>query len=330
VPKEKILAIKFKSLGDVVICTPALKALKKSFSGSEIHVLVPSEATAILRGIPWIKRVWGMDRSEGSINFGLIRQLRAERFSRSVDFVGNDRGAITSFCVKAPQSLGFEIQRGPKWRRWCYSKTIEELDPNRHEVVRDLHLLKGWDIPFPNDLAPEIYPEKSAIPSPISPESVLIHCTTSQPKKEWPLEFLEQLHTMCNKHNIRHLFSAGPSEREQLLLANLANRIHDLPRLPKLKSLNEFIATAGQCRAFVSMDTSVLHIAAALGKPTIGIFGPTDSHRWGPLGSTNVSLQGGHCPCSGHLSICEHSDPCIRGVSPQSVMDQLLKLPNDA
>ena len=205
--------------------------------------------------------------------------------------VGRAPCDLKSFCVKAPQSLGFEIQRGPKWRRWCYSKTIEELDPNRHEVVRDLHLLKGWDIPFPNDLAPEIYPEKSAIPSPISPESVLIHCTTSQPKKEWPLEFLEQLHTMCNKHNIRHLFSAGPSEREQLLLANLANRIHDLPRLPKLKSLNEFIATAGQCRAFVSMDTSVLHIAAALGKPTIGIFGPTDSHRW----CDNSECEGSDC-----------------------------------
>ena len=81
---------------------------------------------------------------------------------------------------------------------------------------------------------------------------------------------------------------------------------------------------------FVSMDTSVLHIAAALGKPTIGIFGPTDSYRWGPLGTTNVTLQGDHCPCSGHLSICEHREPCIRGYPLSLSRIIFLKLPNDA
>ena len=91
----KILAIKFKQLGDVAIMVPALRALREHWPEAEIHVLVEEAAVPILQHLPWIQKVWGLPRKRGSARLKstipLLAQLRKERFDRSVDFVGNDR-----------------------------------------------------------------------------------------------------------------------------------------------------------------------------------------------------------------------------------------------
>ena len=100
---EKILAIQFKYLGDAVLLTPALRALRKQFPDAELHLLVPEEVAPVLQHLPWLNRVWPMPRRRGSASlrqtWPVVRALRRERFDRSVDFAGNDRGAILSLLI---------------------------------------------------------------------------------------------------------------------------------------------------------------------------------------------------------------------------------------
>jgi heptosyltransferase-3 len=101
----KILAIQFKYLGDAVLMTPALRAISNRFPKSALHVLVAEEVAPVLQFLPWLDRVWAFPRKRGKANlkqtWPLIRALRRERFDRSVDFVGNDRGAALVRCAPA-------------------------------------------------------------------------------------------------------------------------------------------------------------------------------------------------------------------------------------
>jgi len=332
VSKEKILAIKFKYLGDVAVCTPALRALRAHFPTAELHALVASDAVPLLENIPWLDRVWGIGRGKNGSQprklFALIRKLRSERFTHSVDFVGNDRGAIFSRAIGARYSIGLRIQRGPFWRRCCYSETIEELDPNRHEAIRDIYALKPLGIELPENLSIETPhdPDLDETVPELARNSVLVHCTSSQKKKEWSIEHLLKLHEMALEHGLHLVFSAGPEKREQGVLSSLRSRDETVRTLPVQTDLRRFVATVASCRAMVSVDTSVLHIAAGLKKPTIGLFGPTDSHRWGPLGESHVALQGKHCACSGHNESCDLKSRCIDHISPKIVWEALEKL----
>src|SRR5687768_11145919 len=137
---RKILAIIFKYLGDVAVTIPALRALHEHYPKCELHVLVAKEASPLLYGLPWITKVWAMPRVRGRAQptqtWPIIRALKQEKFDRSVDFVGNDRGAILSFLCGAKHRLGPMANRGFLARRYCYNQKIAEPEANKHEILR--------------------------------------------------------------------------------------------------------------------------------------------------------------------------------------------------
>src|SRR5712692_9828801 len=100
----KMLAIQFRYFGDAVLLVPALRALQEHIPGLALHLLVPAEVTPIFEHLPWLTKVWAMPRTRGRARlqqtWPILRALRRERFDRSVDFGGNDRGAILSLLCR--------------------------------------------------------------------------------------------------------------------------------------------------------------------------------------------------------------------------------------
>ncbi|HCJ12118.1 MAG: hypothetical protein A2Y14_05930 [Verrucomicrobia bacterium GWF2_51_19] len=326
---KKILAIKFKYLGDVAVAIPSLRALREAFPKAALHVLVAEEAAPLIKHLDWIDRIWEFPRKRGhgSIrrSLPLLLDLRKEHFDRSVDFVGNDRGALLSRLIGAQRRLGVIAPKGFWGRRFCYTERIEEADLNKHEIVRDLMVLQKWDIPFPLEPRIEIRPNPAlqADARSINPYPVLAHISTSQPKKEWPLEHWNQLYELARKAHIHMCFSAGPSDREQALLRGLKRLNAYIPVLEKIPDLETFIAVLAQSKVLISPDTAPLHIAAGLDIATIALFGATASHRWAPLGSKHVVLQGELCPCSGHAHTCQCQRHCMATIRPETVFNKL-------
>src|SRR5262252_4911915 len=148
----KILAIQFRYLGDAVLLTPALHALKERFPDSTLHALVPKEVTPLLEHSPDLQKVWSFPRVRGQANLALawplIRTLRRERFDRSVDFVGNDRGALVSLLCRARERLAPLRPGGFLARRFCYTKTVRTF-PESHQARSNFGVLSVWGIETP-------------------------------------------------------------------------------------------------------------------------------------------------------------------------------------
>lgn len=330
----KILALKFKYLGDVAVMVPALRALRARFPEAELHALVAADAAPLLAHLPWLDRVWALPRKRGSAQFGrvwpLLRALRRERFDRSVDFVGNDRGAWLSFAVGARKRLGMTpSDKGFPGRRFLYHTAWPEPPHDRHESLRDIALLEAWDVPAPANaeleiaVDPALRPQAAAL---LSSGAVLCHLSTSQPKKEWPRERWRDLAALARERGLRLVFSAGVSEREQGDLARLRELAPGIETLPPVPELPLFLAVLERAAAFVGGDTGPLHFAAGLGVPTLALYGPTSVRQWAPLGRRHVVLTGGACACSGHAHVCTSPAPCIDQIAPERVVAGIERL----
>ena len=313
---------------------PALRAIHEAWPDRELHVLVREEAVPVLENIPWIRRVWGIPKrlrigKGGGLGQRLL-ELRRMRFDLSVDFEGNDRGAILSRLIGARVRLGSLAPKGFWGRRHCYTQTVEKASNGKHEVYRDLHTLGAWAIPHPSSLVGEVYPSpqwggyaQSVLPE---PGAVVAHLSTSQPKKEWPVDCWAELARRSLRTGLRLVFSSGVSPRERELLAELQRTVPEAVVLPASPSLAAFIAVLSRAGVFVSGDTGPLHLAAGMGVATIGIFGPSDMGQWLPIAKRCEGLLGGPCACSGHARVCESALPCIRGVSVDAVWRRIVDL----
>ncbi len=329
----KILAIQFRYFGDAVLLVPALRALKEHFPAAELHLLVPEEVIPLFQHLPWLTRVWGMPRTRGRARFEqswpILRALRQEKFNRSVDFGGNDRGAILSLVCGARERLAPRAERGFFGRRFCYTQTVPAADLNQHEIHRNLHILSTWKVAPPRSLELEIHtdPSLEAVAMKILPErSVLCHLATGQPKKEWPITHWAELFEKASAAGFKLVFSTGTGIREQSLLAQFRKLSPAAPAMPSIPDLSVFLSVLKRAELFISGDTGPLHFAAGLGVPALGLFGATSVTLWAPPGPQHRILQGAPCSCDGNTGVCLARQHCMALITPAEVLSQIQEM----
>jgi len=326
---EKILALQFKYFGDAVLMTPALRAIRGHFPNGELHVLVPEETAPLFQQLPWLNRVWPMPRRRGSASlretWPVVRALRRECFDRSVDFGGNDRGAILGYLIGARRRLGWTQPGGFFGRRFCYNQRVLLEDKLEHESARIMHLLSAWDIGS-GPLEPEIQsdPALDAAAAKLLPErGVLCHMASSQPNRQWPVRRWAGLYHLAVAAGQRIAFTTATGAREQSLSDDLKKLAPSAPVLPRAPELALFLALLKRAEVFISGDTGPLHFAAGLGVPTIALFGPSSPARWAPIGARHRILTGSSCPCGPGTRVCQSANFCLAAISPEQVLASL-------
>jgi ADP-heptose:LPS heptosyltransferase len=333
---EKILALQFKYLGDAVFITPALRALKEHWPDAELHVLVAAEVAPLLEKISRIKKIWALPRTRGRArlrdSWPLIRALRREKFSRAVDFGGNDRGAILSFLSGAKIRLG-AADRKKLLQKIGYTQIVLANTLSPVWVQRHLQLLSAWQVPPPKSARLEIAADSAlaAEAANILPAGlILCHLGTSQPRKEWPLTRWREFFLLAKVAGLSLAFSSGTNERERGLLADLQKMEPGIFALPPIADLKLFLAVLQRARLVIAGDTGPLHFAAGLGLPVIGLFGTADSRlRSAPIYPAAQIVAGGDCFCDAknlHSPICADARPCMADISPEQIFAAAIKV----
>jgi heptosyltransferase-1 len=340
---QRILIIKPSSFGDVIHTLPVLNGLRRQFPRAHIAWLVSTACAGLLTGHPQLDEVIPFDRKRfGRIGRSLtvtldfirfVRDLYARRFDLVVDLQGLFRSGFLALASGARVRVGFSRTRELAWI--FYSHRLAVPDPDIHAVDRYYLLANSLgfaDLPveFPLPIDPQARTQVHQMLAeggirPAQPFALLAPGTRWETKR-WPAEhFAQTARVLRDRHGVPVVLAGAPDEVEAARqvaeragpgVLNLAGRT----RVPQLVAL---VAEAG---VVLMNDTGPMHLAAALHKPLIAIFGPTSPARTGPYRRPEAVCRL-DLPCSPcylkRLADCPYNHRCLRELSPEVVADRL-------
>jgi len=313
-PPDRILVVKLRYVGDVLLATPVLTRLREGFPKAHLAMLVNPGTDGVVRGHPALDDVLVVERGNLARQWRFALELRRRRFDLVIDLTDSDRSAVLSRLSGAPLRLGYNSE--DRWRGRLYSKVVEADRFGMHQVRYHLKAAEALGLAGPPPppvlaLAPEALPAaerllKEAAIHPLRP-LVCLHPGARWWFKSWPSERFGALADLIQTETpAQALFLGGEQERpkEARIAWAMKTPFRSLIGRTGLQELGAVLARAA---LMVSNDNGPMHMAAALGVPVIGLFGPSDPVVWGPWGDGHRTFYKG-LDCRA----CFHPD-CFRG-----------------
>ncbi len=268
-------------MGDVIHALPAVASLKHSFPSADVTWIVEPRWAPLLAGNPFVDNVIAFDRRRPGSWRSARAALRLRGYSIAVDFQGLIKSALTASLGRPERIFGFhQSQVRERPAALFYSNRVESA--SIHVVDRNLdlaaatgatNLLKAF--PIPEGTAEGELPEG---------DFVLASPLAGWKRKQWPLENYAELARRLRKDCGAALVLNGPLESRELLASVPAVHVNT-------GGLAGLIYATRCATAVIGVDSGPMHLAAALGKPGVAIFGPTDPARNGPYGGTLTVLR---------------------------------------
>ncbi len=311
----RIAIIKLSSLGDVVHALPVAHALRRALPSAHLTWVVEAREYAILRDHPdldavvpvdtrlWRKLIWrpaGARQVLGKV--GRLRErIRRASFDVAIDLQGLLKSGLLTAYTGAPLRIGFSAGRcRERWNALFTNRRVTPPDSARHVVEQYLALLAPLGIePGPAEFhvpvraAAERRIEEFLVKEGVKPGDrlVAINPGAGHPQKRWSVaRFGALAERLTTEAGARLLLLWGPDEAHMAREISLALPGHSALLAPPT-DLGELVALLKRCRLMIANDTGPLHLAAALGTPSLGLYGPTRAARNGPYGARCRGLQ---------------------------------------
>jgi len=288
----RILALQLKRIGDLVLTTPALRALRAAWPEAHLALGVMDGTAPLLGAIPTVQSGIVFGRGRG---WRPWQQVLTGGWDLCLDFTGNDRSALATALSRARRRVTFESVRRRRLRALAYN----EWSPSK---VREVHTSRHY-----LDLAAQVVPDR-AVADDLQPELVmppnwrgeavaegdyaLLHPGTARPEKYWLAErWGEVAAYLRDTCGLKTIFTSGPDTFERAHVQSIPGA--DLPGKSEIRQPKNLIELAGLvagARLVISCDTAVVHLAAAFRIPQIALFGPTNPFHWRPMHDRAVVL----------------------------------------
>ncbi|MBV6433558.1 MAG: Lipopolysaccharide heptosyltransferase 1 [Bryobacteraceae bacterium] len=307
---ERILAVRLGAMGDVIHALPAVASLKSSFAGSRVAWVVEPRWAVLLDGNPYVDEVVQLNRREWRSVRAAWSRLRAMRIDRAVDFQGLIKSALVARASGARRICGYD-RDGVREKAAVWFYTDARPVEAAHVVDRHLELAARCGAVARRAVFP--LPEGS-IEGELPAEFVLASPFAGWPSKEWPLERYGELARILRRSCGMPLVLNGHPAAEAALRG-----VEDA--VPHVCSISGLISATRRARAVVGVDSGPLHLAAALGKPGVAIYGPTDPLRNGPYGGSIRVLRARDAVTS--YKRRRETDPSMMAITPRAVAAEL-------
>jgi ADP-heptose:LPS heptosyltransferase len=273
---QRVLLIQLRRIGDAVLLTPALSALREAWPASRIHLLSDEPTLGLFRDDPRVDRLWKRPPARGLPGF--VRDLRAARFDLAFDFQSLP---ITSFLAAATGALTVGFRR--RFRRYRISARLEDHRGTDYAADHKLDLLRRVGI-RPVSILPElrIAPGTGSVWSGGEAKRVALVPVSSVPAKRWaPEAFADTVRLMRRETEMELILAGGPGEED--LLDELSSKLPGFPhRKTIFADLPDFARFLRDADLFIGNDNGPRHMASALGTPTVGYFNDIDPVYWTP------------------------------------------------
>jgi heptosyltransferase I len=298
-PAQRILIVRLSAIGDAMHAVPVLNALRDALPGAFLAWVVEGRTADLLRGHRALDELIALPRGwlkSPRTVLDLRHRLRALRFDTTIDLQGLSKSAIAAWLSGARRRIGLAGKDGREISRLLNNELVA---PTRtHITERSLELLAPLGITdpevrfdLPENPADAFIAGKILASHHISAPFAVINPGASWLSKRWPPErFAAVARHLGQSRGLGSLVVwAGDEERgwaEQIVTGSAGHATLAPPT-----SLGELAAIVRRAAIFVGSDTGPLHVAAAVGTPCVGLFGPMPSERNGPYGPQHITVQ---------------------------------------
>jgi heptosyltransferase-2 len=332
---DRYLVARTDRIGDLILALPVAEAIKESNPAAEVHYLVSPLTSEIARSCPFVDGVieYDEDRRDLGALSDLVRDLRS--LKPGVAIVLRPTLRVAAACLLA----GISRRVGTAYRYYSlfFSTRVREHRrfADKHECEFNLNILRAILDIGDKDYRPRIVPddqaarysEKALAGLSLAQQGfAIVHPGSRGSARNLPLEAYARLADLIeSRFKIRVLVTAG---RDEAAIVDEMDALRERKslRLTEIPRLLDLAAVIGRSRLFISGSTGPMHLAAAVGVPTLSFFSPVRScspRRWGPVGDRNVLLMPPvpECPtCKG--ASCEYFD-CMDRIEPDRITREL-------
>lgn len=338
---QNILLIQLGDIGDVVWTTPGIRAARNAFPNGEISILVKEGFGGLLEADPSIDRIFEVKSYPGHFlrralsQLSFLKNIRSQHFDLAIDLRLGDRGAFLSLATGAPIRVTLHHTEGlPWWRNLLFTHGAipADLPPERGAAEQSLRILRvlGIDI---DDKIPHLWISDAARKSTkeiLVQEKVdsLKRWITINPFSRWPYKewddhkWAEIISGLWNDFGIRAVVVGSTEERTRA--EDLIQKCNSgVMNLAGKTTLAELACLLELSRLHIGVDSAAPHIAAAIGTPTVTIYGPSSWFDWAPVGTSHrvIAPDMTCAPC--HQKGCGgsgHSE-CLQNLAAKQVKD---------
>ena len=288
-PPDKILVAMTRRIGDVLLTTPLIRSLRRAWPLAQIDILVFEGTEGVLVGNPDINHILTVaQRPSFWAHLRLLAGLW-RNYDLALSVVPSDRPTLYAFAA-GRHRVGLVVAgKKHRWKKWLLSQWVAFDNIGTHTVLMHLKLAKLLGVEPCYDVVTAWRQEdesqvRQALPfDPSMQDYAVLHVYPMFAYKMWRPDAWAELARWLSEQGLRAVLTGGKSPDEMAYIQRL------LPLLPtdtlnvagKL-SLGGVAYLLSQARAYVGPDTALTHMAAALGTPTVALFGPSNPVKWGP------------------------------------------------
>lgn len=326
----KILLIRLSSLGDIVLTTPAIRAVRTNFPNAYVAMLVAKQSADVLHENPHLDEIITFDKlaknKDTSEMWRIVRLLRERKFTLAIDLQRKFRTEMLMYLSGATERVG---------KGWFCTARVSEQG-NKHATAHYFDLLHAAGIPG-EDPKLELCltePERRDTIQRLKTAGVVdaelkvgLFPGAGWKLREWmPERFAAIGDGLVQHYNADVLIFGG--QRESELVQTVANLMQTraIPFAGNLQ-IRQLAACIEQCDLFVTNDTGPMHIAAAVGTPTVSLFGPGNHIRFQPLGRLHQTIR--HAvpcsPCKQFTDKCK-DNICMKGIGVDEVWHSIARV----
>lgn len=330
-PPQRLLIIKPSAIGDVVHTLPMLNLLRQTWPQAQISWLVTPACANILQEHPQLDELITFDRKAlarwwhhpptAANLWRFCSALRRRKFDLVIDFQGLFRSAWFGWMSRAPVRIGFANAR--EGAPLFYTHRVDAGPIEQHAIDRYRRLLDFIGCPtqpinfcFPTDAA-----DRQMISNLVGTDPYAVILPGSNwATKRWPVDrFAALVPVLHDRWGLKTVVAGSPAEYD------LAQQVHGHINLCGQTNLRQLVALLEKASIVIANDSGPMHIAAALGRPLVALFGPTNPVRTGPYGRLDAVVRHSIVCSPCYRRTCSHQscltlltiDPVLREISRQ-------------
>jgi heptosyltransferase III len=313
---RRALVIKLRHHGDVLLTSPVFQVLKNRAPHLEIDALVYHDTRDMLSGHPAIDTIFTIDRTwksqgvEAQLHgeWRLFKSLQFRDYDLIIHLTEHNRGAWLARLLGPRYSVARSLPKnGKAWKRSFTHLYPHPRATPRHTVELNLDALRRIGVQptqeerrlvlVPGETAEERVSELLLTNEVVEQQFIHIHPTSRWFFKTWPVERVAELCDALHAQGERIVLTSGPDEKERKMIDAILSRTTLPPvNLSGQLTLRELAALTARAKLFIGVDSAPMHIAAAMQRPVVALFGPSGDIEWGPWMTPHRVITSNH-PC---------------------------------